>query len=139
MFTSVWIVSAEVPTLAVREKTITVATFSGFATGVLVSFVSPFMQDEGYGNLQGRIGFVWAAFSIVSAVWAFFFLPELKNRTLEELDELFQKRVSVFEFGKYQTTGAGAALAVIEGMHQVDEKDEAVIAEEGVEKKKEST
>jgi MFS transporter, SP family, sugar:H+ symporter len=138
-FLSVWIVCAEVPTLAVREKTVTVGTFSGFAIGVLVTFVSPFIQDSGYGNLQGKIGFIWGGLSLVAAGWAFFFLPELKNRTLEELDELFQKRVGVFEFAKYQTTGAGASLAVIEGMaHQVDEKTAAMIVEEGLEKKKES-
>ncbi|KAI1841937.1 hypothetical protein JX265_013052 [Neoarthrinium moseri] len=132
----VWIVCAEVPTLAVREKTVTVATFSGFSTNVLITFVSPFIQDAGYGNLQGKIGFVWGGGSVVAALWAFFVLPELKGRTLEELDELFQKHINVFEFGKYETTGAGATLAVIEGMaHQVDEKTAAIIAEEGLEKK----
>lgn len=134
---SVWIVCAEVPTLAVREKTVTVATFSGFSTSVLITFVSPFIQDTGYGNLQGKIAFVWGAGSIIAATWAFFVLPELKGRTLEELDELFQKRVNVFEFGRYQTTGAGATLAVIEGMaHTVDDKTaELVVQEKGLDRK----
>ncbi|KAK6072591.1 hypothetical protein SCUP234_09141 [Seiridium cupressi] len=133
----VWIVCAEVPTLAVREKTVTVATFSGFSTGVLITFVSPFIQDSGYGNIQGKIAFVWGASSIIAAIWAIFMLPELKGRTLEELDELFQKKVGVFEFGKYQTTGAGATLAVIEGLaHQVGGKTaELVVREKGLDRK----
>ncbi|KAM0815830.1 putative Major facilitator superfamily (MFS) profile domain-containing protein [Seiridium cardinale] len=133
----VWIVCAEVPTLAVREKTVTVATFSGFSTGVLITFVSPFIQDSGYGNLQGKIAFVWGAGSIIAAIWAIFMLPELKGRTLEELDELFQKKVGVFEFGKYHTTGAGATLAVIEGLaHQADDKTaELVVREKGLDRK----
>ncbi|KAK6214311.1 Dolichyl-diphosphooligosaccharide-protein glycosyltransferase subunit dad1 [Pestalotiopsis sp. IQ-011] len=136
----VWIVCAEVPTLAVREKTVTVATFSGFSTSVLITFVSPFIQDSGYGNLQGKIAFVWGAGSIVAAVWAFFVLPELKGRTLEELDELFQKRVGVMDFGRFQTTGAGATLAVIEGMaHHVDDKTaEMVVREKGLDRKEDS-
>ncbi|KAH8678260.1 putative transporter [Xylariales sp. PMI_506] len=134
----VWIVCAEVPTLAVREKTITTATFSGFSVSVLITFVSPYIQDAGYGNLQGKIGFVWGAGSIVAALWAFFVLPELKGRSLEELDELFQKGISVFEFGKFQGTGAGATLTVIEAMaHDADTKEAALIAEEGLETKKE--
>lgn len=118
----------------------TVATFSGFSTSVLITFVSPFIQDSGYGNLQGKIAFVWGAGSIVAAVWAFFVLPELKGRTLEELDELFQKRVGVMEFGRFQTTGAGATLAVIEGMaHHVDDKTaEMVVREKGLDRKEDS-
>ncbi|KAI0130364.1 general substrate transporter [Xylariales sp. AK1849] len=131
----VWIVCAEVPTLAVREKTITVATFSGFSTNVLITFVSPYIQDAGYGNLQGEIGFVWGAGSIIAALWAFFVLPELKGRSLEELDEIFQKHVGVFDFGKFQTTGAGATLTVIEGMaHDLDKKSAALVIEDGLDK-----
>ncbi|KAK8085298.1 hypothetical protein PG997_006569 [Apiospora hydei] len=131
----VWIVCAEVPTLAVREKTVTTATFSGFSVGVLVTFVSPYMQDSGYGSLQGKIGFVWGAGSLIAATWAFFVLPELKGRTLEELDEMFQKRVGVFAFGKYQTTGAGAQLRVVEALAVElgeNEKSAAEITEQGM-------
>ncbi len=35
-------------------------------------------------------------------VFFWFMLPEMKNRSLEELDELFQNRVSVRDFKKYQ-------------------------------------
>jgi SP family sugar:H+ symporter-like MFS transporter len=117
-----------------------VATFSGFSTNVLITFVSPYLQDTGYGNLQGKIGFVWGAGSIIAVAWAFFMLPELKGRTLEEMDELFQKHISVFEFGKYQTSGAGAHLAIIEGLaHQnMDEKVAALFEEDSMDKEKES-
>ncbi|KAK7943701.1 uncharacterized protein PG986_012814 [Apiospora aurea] len=137
----VWIVCAEVPTLAVREKTVTTATFSGFSVGVLVTFVSPYMQNAGYGNLQGKIGFVWGAGSLVAATWAFFVLPELKGRTLEELDDMFQKRVGVFAFGKYQTAGASAQLRVVEALavelgENENEKSAAEITEQGMGAKK---
>ncbi|KAK8018673.1 hypothetical protein PG991_007863 [Apiospora marii] len=135
----VWIVCAEVPTLAVREKTVTTATFSGFSVGVLVTFVSPYMQDPGYGGLQGKIGFVWGAGSLIAAAWAFLFLPELKGRTLEELDEMFQKRVGVFAFGRYQTSGAGAQLRVVEALALdlgEEGKTVAEVTEEGLSAKK---
>ncbi len=34
-------------------------------------------------------------------VFFFLFLPEVKGRTLEEIDELFQNKVSVLDFPKY--------------------------------------
>lgn len=108
----------------------TISTFMGFCVSVIVSFVSPYLQDSGYGNLQGKIGFIWGSFSVVSAIWTFFLLPELKGRSLEELDELFEKKIGVFQFGKYETTGYGARLTKVEDMiaygdvtHGVDVSD----------------
>ncbi|KAL1304369.1 hypothetical protein AAFC00_003372 [Neodothiora populina] len=112
----VWITTAEVSTLQLREKTMTVSTFTGFTVSVIVSFVAPYIQDAGYGNLQGKIGFLWGSFSVMSALWVYFFLPELKGRSLEELDELFEKRVGVFAFGKYEATGYGARLTKVEDL-----------------------
>ncbi|KEF57631.1 uncharacterized protein A1O9_05549 [Exophiala aquamarina CBS 119918] len=111
----VWMVTAETPSLQLREKSIMIATFTGFCVSVLVSFVSPFIQADDAGALGARIGYVFAAISIVATIWAFFFLPETGSRSLEELDELFQNKVSVWKFKKYQTHGYGAQLAIIEG------------------------
>jgi MFS transporter, SP family, sugar:H+ symporter len=111
---SVWIVTAEVPTLQLREKTIMTGTFLGFCVSVIVTFVSPYLQDAGYGNLGGRVGFVYGGFSVVAAIWCFFFLPETRGRSLEELDELFAAKVSVWRFSSYKATGAGAQLAEVE-------------------------
>lgn len=74
------------------------------------------MQDAGYGNLQGKVGFVYGSFSVISAIWVIFMIPELKGRSLEELDELFEKKVSVWRFGSYQTEGLGAQVRQLEGI-----------------------
>ncbi|KAL4809091.1 general substrate transporter [Aspergillus unguis] len=112
----VWIVTAEVPTLQLREKTITIASFSGFVVNVLVTYISPFIQDAEYAGLEGKIGFIYGGFSVLAFVWAFFVLPELKGRSLEELDELFENRVSTFRFQKYECRGYGSRLTVTEGV-----------------------
>ena len=52
------------------------------------------MQDEGYGKLKGKVGFVYGPCSIVAAVWSLLFLPETGGRSLEELDKLFEALVS---------------------------------------------
>ena len=44
-----------------------------------------------------------------ATVFFFFFLPEVKGRSLEEIDELFQHRVTVKQFPKYETVSAARA------------------------------
>ncbi|RSL84927.1 hypothetical protein CEP52_016298 [Fusarium oligoseptatum] len=99
----VWIVTAEVASLQLREKTITIATFFCL-----------FMQDKGYTGLEGRIGFIYGGFSFITTVWAFFELPETGFHTLEELDELFQNKVPTRQFKKHVTIGISAELAEAE-------------------------
>lgn len=110
----VWITCAEAPTTALRERTMTIATFSGFVVNLMIQYISPYLQNEGYANLQGKIGFVWGSFAIVAAAWIAFFLPEMSGRSLEELDESFEKEVSVWKFKKFKTDGIGAEVTALE-------------------------
>jgi hypothetical protein len=43
------------------------------------------------------------------APFVFFFVPETKDRTLEELDEMFHQKVSVFKWKSYVCTGEAVA------------------------------
>jgi MFS transporter, SP family, sugar:H+ symporter len=45
---------------------------------------------------------------LIAAVWVYFFLPEVKGRSLEEIDEMFQKRLPARKFRKYVCTGRAA-------------------------------
>ncbi|EMC94423.1 hypothetical protein BAUCODRAFT_35650 [Baudoinia panamericana UAMH 10762] len=117
----VWIVTAEVPSTHLRERTVTIATVSGFIVGVLVTYINPFMQNPGYGDLGGKVGFVYGSFSVVAAVWVALFLPEMKGRSLEELDELFAKKVPTFRFGAYKLEGGEVVT------EKVDEEQEVTI------------
>lgn len=45
------------------------------------------VQNPEYAGLGGKIGFIWMAFSIISGVYVWFFLPELKGRSLFILRE----------------------------------------------------
>lgn len=114
MCLSVWITSSEVATLQLREKTLSLATFCGFVWQIIIIYVNPYLENAGYGNLQGEVGFVYGGLSFLSILFVIFYLPELKNRSLEELDELFQKRVSVFKFGSYKTDGIGSWITTVE-------------------------
>jgi hypothetical protein len=80
--------------------------------------VVPYIQDTAYGNLHAKvsqavvtkihrfqvlrhsvlqISFVWAGFSTVTIAYVYFVIPETGNRTLEELDLVRQRPISVLD------------------------------------------
>jgi hypothetical protein len=48
-------------------------------------------------------------------------LPEMRGRSLEEIDELFEKNISVKEFAKYECECSRQAHEIVAGGKQVDE------------------
>ncbi|KAK8843942.1 hypothetical protein IAR55_006734 [Kwoniella newhampshirensis] len=99
-----WTVSAEISAAPLREMTLAIGAWSGFGVGLIVVFVSPYLQHAEYAGLGGKIAFVWMGFSIISGIWVFFMVPELKNRSLEELDYMFEARVPIRKFKSFDTT-----------------------------------
>ncbi|KAF9017776.1 general substrate transporter [Hymenopellis radicata] len=99
-----WTIASEVSSNRLREKTLASAAWSGFGVGLISNLVVPYIQDTGYGNLQGQIAYLWGGFSVVALFFCFFFVPELKGRSLEDLDELFYNKVPTRKFAAYKVT-----------------------------------
>lgn len=55
-----------------------------------------------------RYGYIWAPSCFIAAIWVYFFLPEVKGRSLEEIDEMFLAKVPARRFRKYECTGQAA-------------------------------
>lgn len=51
-----WITTSEAAAASVREKTIMTATFASFCMVLLITYVNPYVQNEGYGNLRALWG-----------------------------------------------------------------------------------
>lgn len=51
-----WITTSEAAAAPVREKTIMTATFASFCMVLLITYVNPYVQNEGYGNLRCACG-----------------------------------------------------------------------------------
>jgi hypothetical protein len=52
---------------------------------------------------ESNLGYLKAALTNEkSAVFFYFLLPEMKGRSLEEIDEMFEKRISVRNFATYE-------------------------------------
>lgn len=51
-------------------------------------------------NLGGKCGYVWGATGFVCFVLAYFYLPEMKNRSYREIDILFHRKVPARQWKK---------------------------------------
>jgi MFS transporter, SP family, sugar:H+ symporter len=62
-------------------------------TNFVSAFTVPYLLNPGYANLKSKVGFIYGSIGMCGIVWAFFFYPELKQRSLEEIDEMMRQDV----------------------------------------------
>ncbi|KAI1847736.1 hypothetical protein JX266_006231 [Neoarthrinium moseri] len=124
-----WMVTTETPTSQLREKTVGISTALSFTVVLLVSFINPFVQSEP-GNLQQRVGFVYGSFSILAIIFVYFLVPEMRGRSLEELDELFQAGIPARRFRQAKAQGIGAQITMIQDRTQPSSGIKVVESEE---------
>lgn len=137
-------VSTELVSTRLRSWTVGSAISLGYFFAWLTGFCSPYFinpqnlnwvriirapesPDENWHLTRctqgAKYGYLWAGSNLICMIFFFFFMPELKGRTLEEIDELFANRISAWKFKSYKTTIQEQALAEVrrqEGL--VDEK-----------------
>ncbi|KAF2878500.1 monosaccharide transporter-like protein [Massariosphaeria phaeospora] len=135
--TYAWLAGGELPTQRLRSYTFGLAAAVGFAGAWLTTFTAPYFINPAALNWGPRYGYIWFPSCLVAASWVFFFLPEVKNRTLEEIDEMFEARLPARKFASYKCVGVlnmldEKARRSIEKEHSIDvlrsEKVEAEIA-----------
>ncbi|KAK1146889.1 hypothetical protein N8T08_002215 [Aspergillus melleus] len=89
-----WVLTAEVPPNQVREKTVAISGMGAYIVGLIIMFVNPYTQAE----IGGRVAFIYGGLSIVAFVFSWFFVPELSQRSLEEIKQMFEDRISTRTF-----------------------------------------
>lgn len=72
-----------------------------------------------------KIGWIFGSVALFSFIWGIIFFPELKGRSLEEVDELFAANLHAWQFKDYETHGTGRLLAALENEGMVPSKMEA--------------
>lgn len=86
--TYAWLAGGEIPSQRLRSYTFGFAAAIGFFAAWLTTFTAPYFINPDALNWGPKYGYIWFPSGIVAAVWVWFFLPELKGRTLEEIDEM---------------------------------------------------
>ncbi|KIM95344.1 hypothetical protein OIDMADRAFT_45246 [Oidiodendron maius Zn] len=101
-----YIILGEVSTVRLKEKTNDLAVSISVLTTFVVSFTVPYLLNAPYANLGAKVGFIYGSLTAVSVIVSYFMIPEMKGRSLEEVDQLFASGVSLRRFGSFETTRA---------------------------------
>ena len=106
---------------------------------VIASFVCTFSVPyllAGSGqpgvNIGANLGWIFAGISFAAFVFVILFVPELAGRSLEETDELFEKRLWAWQFKEAKTVGVGRRIAQLEQgrLEDVEQEKAAEIHQE---------
>ena len=99
--TNLW--QGEISTTRLKGKTIAVSLAIKAVFGIALSVSMPYMMNSDHANLRGKAGFLFGGLNVFFTVWAFLRVPETKDRTFEEIDQLFERRVKAKDFSKFKS------------------------------------
>ncbi|KAK7186454.1 hypothetical protein DPSP01_002115 [Paraphaeosphaeria sporulosa] len=104
-----WPVANEVVSSRLRVVTIGCGTAVNYVFAWLTSFTTPYFINSRELNWGAKVAYIWAGSNAITFAFLYFFLPEMRGRSLEEIDELFQNQVSTREFPAYHCLSAQVA------------------------------
>ncbi|PLW35160.1 hypothetical protein PCASD_11245 [Puccinia coronata f. sp. avenae] len=86
-----WVVTSEIYPLATRGKQMAMSTASNWGINFLIGFITPYLVDDGAGQagLGVKVFWLWAALCFSALIFSFFFIPETKGLSLEQVDLLY--------------------------------------------------
>ncbi|CCM01414.1 uncharacterized protein FIBRA_03465 [Fibroporia radiculosa] len=97
-----YVIFAEVSSAKLRSKTVGIGILVNSLCGMVMNIVCPYLVNPDEANLGGKVGFIFGGLSVFGIIWAYFYIPETKNRTVDELDALFERKISARKFSSYK-------------------------------------
>ncbi|PMD17116.1 putative sugar transporter [Hyaloscypha hepaticicola] len=89
---------AETSSVRLRALSVCLARTTYQIINIVSQVLEPYFMNPTAWNAKGKTAFFWGATALGMFVWSYFRLPEAKGRTYEEMDLLFQKKVSARKF-----------------------------------------
>jgi hypothetical protein len=95
-------IGAETSSLQLRAKTQGIGWFVSALTSTVSGLCLPYVFNPDEGNLRGKTGFTYAASCAVGVVISYFLIPEMKGRSVNEIDRMFELKLRAREFKKWK-------------------------------------
>ncbi|OLN87250.1 General alpha-glucoside permease 4 [Colletotrichum chlorophyti] len=83
----------EASSTALRAKTMALATATQAVCGLAMNVAIPYLVNPDEANLRGKVGFIFGGLAFFGTIGSFFYVPELKGKTFDEIDRLFATKV----------------------------------------------
>lgn len=95
-----WVIIGETSAIRLRPLTTGIGRASYYIVNIPCIFLASYMLNPQEANLGGKCGYVWGGTGFVCFVLAYFYLPEMKNRSYREIDILFKRKVPARQWTK---------------------------------------
>ncbi|KKY39786.1 putative maltose permease mal31 [Diaporthe ampelina] len=97
----VYTIVAEIGSTRLRTQTVVLGRSAYYVANIIGGVLQPYFMSPTAWNAQGKTAFFWGSLSLLTTIWGFFRLPETKDRTFEEMDIMFQRKVPSRKFTDY--------------------------------------
>ncbi|KAF8534861.1 general substrate transporter [Trichophaea hybrida] len=85
-----WVLPSEIMPISVRSKAMSISTSANWFCNFVIGRATPSMIR----NIKYGTYIFFAVFCFLAVLWVYFFVPETKNKTLEEMDAVFKDNSS---------------------------------------------
>jgi SP family general alpha glucoside:H+ symporter-like MFS transporter len=99
---AIFAVVSEIPSSLLRSKSVAIARFSYAAVNIGATVLMSYQLNPSAWGWGAKSGFFWGGSCILGLLFTYFVVPEAKDKTIAELDLLFEKKVSAWKFSKIQ-------------------------------------
>ncbi len=93
-----FVVVTELPALRLRDKSQRVGALTNILFNFLVNFTIPYLLNAPYAALERKVGFIYGSSSFAAFWFVYFYVPECRGRSLEEIDIMFHEGVPLRKF-----------------------------------------
>ncbi|KAL8950413.1 MAG: hypothetical protein Q9222_003551 [Ikaeria aurantiellina] len=88
-----WAMPSEIFPSSLRAKGVALSTCSNWLNNFIIGLITPpLIQNTGFGAYT-----FFAIFCLLSLIWTYYFVPETRGRTLEQMDHVFNDVTSAEE------------------------------------------
>jgi sugar porter (SP) family MFS transporter len=86
-----WVLIGEIFPLPIRAKGVALSTASNWLWNFVIGFITPYLMNKDKGNLKTKVFFIWGSTCTACVLFAYFFVPETKGLSLEQVDRMLEE------------------------------------------------
>jgi len=92
-----WVVIGEIFPIPIRSRGVGLSTASNWFWNCIIAVITPYLvgTDKGDANLGAKVFFMWGSLCILAFLFAYFFVPETKGLTLEQVDRMMEETTPI--------------------------------------------